>query len=122
MKMSIMLFVVFFSVTMLDKRYSLFQYLSLAVVIVGLLIVTIVDIRQSEDYDNLLFDGEAKVFSSEEHLVIIGMLCLLGGQLFMALLVILEEHILTLGQEPLNMVGWKGVFGCAITSVLLVAA
>ena len=42
----------------------------------------------------------------------------------MASLAILEEHILTLGngQESLNMVGWEGIFGIAITLAFLAVA
>lgn len=44
-------------------------------------------------------DKEGIEHESQEHQVIVGMCCMLGGQLFMALLAILEEHLLTLGEN-----------------------
>ena len=52
MKMLCMVFVVLLSVTVLRKRYSLVQYLSVGLVVAGLLYVTIVDlyaVKDSED-------------------------------------------------------------------------
>ena len=79
MKMSCMVFVVLLSVTLLNRRYSLFQYLSLAIVIAGFLVVTIIDVRKSDDYVDVFSYSETNENTSEKHMTIIGMLCLLAG-------------------------------------------
>ena len=62
--------------------------------------------------------------ATEKHMIIIGMLSLLGGQFFHASHAILEEHILTraAGQEPLYMMGWEGIFGLIISMMILIPA
>ena len=49
---------------------------------------------------------------------------MLGGQFFIALLILVEEYMLDLGigQDPLKIVGWEGIFGAIITMLLLVPA
>lgn len=88
LKMLTMIFVVLLSVTVMQKRYSLVQYLSVALVVCGLLWVSMIDIARSEG-------DSAGTRHQDKHTIIIGMLAMLGGQFFHASHAILEEHILT---------------------------
>lgn len=47
MKMLCMVFVVLLSVTVLSKRYSMIQYISVGVIICGLTIVTMMDLNSA---------------------------------------------------------------------------
>ena len=115
-----MVFVVLLSITVLRKRYSIIQYLAVTFVVAGLLLVTLFDIENTSDDKSI--NPQIKAKSSEKHIVIIGMLALLGGQFFHASHAILEEHILTraAGQEPLYMMGWEGIFGIIFTMLILI--
>jgi len=56
--------------------------------------------------------------------MVLGITCMVFGQLFHASQNILEEYILkgSGGQEPCYMMGWEGVFGLLITTLVLLPA
>ena len=56
----------------------------------------------------------------------LGMICMVVGQLFHASQMIVEEYILTksgaAGQEPCYMMGWEGLFGILFTAMIALPA
>ena len=82
-----MVFVVMLSVLVFRKSYSVIQYLAVLTVILGLTVVTLADIYKS---GNSSSDVDAKNAS----LVLLGVVCMIVGQLFHACQMIVEEYIL----------------------------
>jgi len=79
MKMLCMVFVVLLSVTVMQKRYTILQYLSLGLVVCGLLFVSLMDIwgaKQGAD--------QSGRHHNDQHSIIVGMLALIAGQFFHA--------------------------------------
>ena len=56
--------------------------------------------------------------------MVIGVTCMVVGQLFYACQNILEEYILKRagGQEPCYMMGWEGIFGLLFTTLIILLA
>ena len=92
---------------MLDRFYSQVQYLALCIVVAGFLIVGAMDIYNSDDEEIIAAapakwpsnDGvnsmvELHKYASEQHMVIVGTVCLLTGQLFMGGINVIEEKLL----------------------------
>ena len=79
-----MVAVVFISVTLLDRFYSLTQYMALGIVISGFIIVGLMDIYNSDGEEEWEVTADTSVmeihiYASEKHMIIVGTVCLLTG-------------------------------------------
>lgn len=107
---SIIVFVAVLSMTFLNRIVIRREWLGIFSVIIGLIIVGVTDvIYQSPD--------EAKGRNS----IITGDLLIILAQVISACQMVYEEKYVTgLNIPPLQAVGWEGVFGFSVLSVLLV--
>lgn len=93
--------------------------MAILAVIFGLTVITLSDIyvaAQGSDQEE-----DAKQTS----VVTLGIMCMLIGELFQAFQSVVEEFILKQGangQEPYYMMGWEGVFGLIITTLVIIVA
>ncbi|KAH3678312.1 hypothetical protein WICMUC_001593 [Wickerhamomyces mucosus] len=105
---ALILFVALFSVVFLKRNISRVEWLSLSIVIIGIAIVGLSGIKSSN------FEGDSLKLT-------FGILLILVGQLFSATQFVVEEHLLGRYKiEPLNLVGYEGVFGVAITLCFMI--
>ena len=115
LKMLCMVFVVMLSVIVFRKNYSYIQYAAVLTVILGLTVVTLADIYKSGN-------SKSEVDAKNTSIVILGVVCMIVGQLFHACQMIVEEYILqrsgSAGQQPCYMMGWEGVFGIIFTTMI----
>ena len=88
LKMLCMVFVVLLSVLILRRKFTWVQYLAVAVVIGGLALVSLDSILGADD------KKKAVSGASERHLIIVGVIAMITGQLFHAAQAIYEEYIL----------------------------
>ncbi|KAI0402580.1 hypothetical protein F4802DRAFT_608561 [Xylaria palmicola] len=115
---ALVLFVGLFSLIFLRRKLHLFQWLSLFGVVLGVALVGLAGAIQP--------DPKAKATSLltlavEDHnadavRVILGVLLIAGAQVFTATQFVLEESLLERSSiEPIEVVGWEGLFGLAFT-------
>lgn len=113
---ALVLFVGLFSVIFLRRRLHLFQWLALVGVVTGVAIVGLAGAIWPDEKPH----GETSA-SDEEGLsdagrAIVGVLLIAGAQIFTATQFVLEEWMLEHSPiEPLQVVGWEGLFGFAVT-------
>lgn len=128
---ALVLFVGLFSVLFLRRKLYFYQWIALVVVVIG---VAIVGLAGS------LFDGSEKHDLPQEDVTaafthtmlqvrdvaqtpeavkaIIGVLLIAAAQIFTASQFVLEEWILeNYAMDPLEVVGWEGVFGFSVTVI-----
>lgn len=104
----IVIFTCFLSVTVLGRKQSAAQYLGVALVAVGITIVSL---------EAVLF-GQPEV--GFQHAAWVGiLLCFLGQIAQSSMLVIEEKYLSNYTVPPLQMVGLEGFFGCLIGLALL---
>ncbi|KAM0334063.1 hypothetical protein ACHAQA_001083 [Verticillium albo-atrum] len=121
---ALVLFVGLFSVVFLRRHLYLFQWLSLAGVVTGVAIVGLAGaIYHEETHDD--FKGDAALIdmapTSSASLSVIGVLLIAGAQIFTATQFVLEEWILERWAiEPIQVVGWEGIFGFSVTLVAMI--
>ncbi|EEH39654.2 integral membrane protein [Paracoccidioides lutzii Pb01] len=130
---ALVLFVGLFSVLFLRRKLYLYQWIALFVVVLGVGIVGLAGVifkdHKPEALEGVL-QSVVQLFSrgiQEEDLAattpvavktIIGVLLIAGAQIFTAGQFVLEEWILEkYAMDPLNVVGWEGVFGFLVTLV-----
>ncbi|KAF3921109.1 hypothetical protein AA313_de0209642 [Arthrobotrys entomopaga] len=112
---ALVLFVGLFSVIFLKRHLYLFHWLALFVVVAGVAVVGLAGALFKSTEPNEM-EVEVDVLRS-----IIGVLLIAGAQIFTATQFVLEEHILeNYAMEPLQVVGWEGIFGFAVTSIGMV--
>ncbi|EEY20858.1 integral membrane protein [Verticillium alfalfae VaMs.102] len=121
---ALVLFVGLFSVVFLRRHLHLFQWLSLAGVVTGVAIVGLAGAIYHEETDDE-FKGDASLMqtvpTSSALLSVIGVLLIAGAQIFTATQFVLEEWILERWAiEPIQVVGWEGLFGFVVTLVAMV--
>lgn len=114
---ALVLFVGLFSVLFLHRRLFLFQWLSLAGVVLGVAVVGLAGA--------LFHEGKGEAGSqlltvspqaSSALLSMAGVLLIAGAQIFTATQFVLEEYMLERWAiEPIQVVGWEGVFGFTVT-------
>ncbi|KAI0552888.1 hypothetical protein F4679DRAFT_28219 [Xylaria curta] len=112
---ALVLFVGLFSLIFLRRKLYLFQWLSLFGVVLGVALVGLAGAIQP--------DAKAKAGSlaAEDHSaeavrVVLGVLLIAGAQIFTATQFVLEESLLERSSiEPIEVVGWEGLFGLAVT-------
>ncbi|KAG5296864.1 integral membrane protein [Histoplasma ohiense] len=126
---ALVLFVGLFSVLFLRRKLYLYQWLALVVAVLG---VGIVGLAGAIFKDNTEALGDsrtvAQLISRAEELdglsgetpvavrTIIGVLLIAGAQIFTATQFVLEEWILeNYAMDPLQVVGWEGIFGFLVT-------
>lgn len=112
---SIVIFTGIASYLFLGRRFRLYEWISLVLVVGGVAIVGLSSVLtpQKRPADTSSFDADSSVDLSS----LVGVLLVLGAQLFTATQFVVEEKImLRYHVTPLKAVGFEGVFG--LTSVL----
>lgn len=117
---ALVLFVGLFSVLFLHRHLFLFQWLSLAGVMLGVALVGLAGAISPDTTTNAINASQvvsaAADLGTEAARVIIGVLLIAGAQIFTATQFVLEEWILERSTiEPLRVVGWEGLFGFIVT-------
>ncbi|KAF3931036.1 hypothetical protein ABW20_dc0103838 [Dactylellina cionopaga] len=115
---ALVLFVGLFSVIFLKRHLYIFHWLALFVVVAGVAVVGLAGalFKHPEAHELHSTEMEASVLRS-----VIGVLLIAGAQIFTATQFVLEEHILeNYAMEPLQVVGWEGIFGFCVTAVGMV--
>ncbi|KAL2135426.1 hypothetical protein VTI74DRAFT_8528 [Chaetomium olivicolor] len=114
---ALVLFVGLFSVVFIKRKLYLFQWLSLVGVMLGVGIVGLAGAIQP-DKKHPASDVGADDVGADALRVIVGVLMIAGAQIFTATQFVLEEWILERSPiEPLDVVGWEGVFGFLFTLI-----
>ncbi|KAI1327843.1 hypothetical protein F5Y16DRAFT_180907 [Xylariaceae sp. FL0255] len=119
---ALVLFVGLFSVVFLRRKLYLFQWISLVGVVLGVAIVGLAgaispDTKAKVTSMSALFASEDPA-AAEAVRVVVGVLLIAGAQIFTATQFVLEEYLLERSSiEPIEVVGWEGLFGLAVTLV-----
>ncbi|KAJ5130845.1 uncharacterized protein N7515_006884 [Penicillium bovifimosum] len=129
---ALVLFVGLFSVLFLRRKLHLYQWSALFIVVLGVAIVGLAGALFSGDSGHeITQDGStadvaslaimrarAVARTSEAVLAILGVLLIAAAQIFTASQFVLEEWILeNYAMDPIQVVGWEGVFGFLVTAV-----
>lgn len=118
---ALVLFVGLFSIVFLKRGLHLFQWLSLVGVVLGVAVVGLSGVIWPDDTTqrNLeVFDSTVEDGLSDAARATIGVLLIAGAQIFTATQFVLEEWMLENSPiDPINVVGWEGVFGLSATLV-----
>lgn len=119
---ALVLFVGLFSVLFLRRRLHLFQWLSLVGVVLG---VAVVGLAGAISPDDNIKSGPSEDSTSPEMSsaakAIVGVLLIAGAQIFTATQFVFEEWMLENSPiEPINVVGWEGLFGFSVTVLAMV--
>lgn len=113
---SIVIFTGIASYLFLDRRLRVYEWISLVLVVGGVAIVGLSSVLtpQNRPADASMLDGNS---SDVDLSSLLGVLLVLGAQLFTATQFVVEEKImLRYHVTPLKAVGYEGIFG--LTSVL----
>ncbi|KAJ6258412.1 hypothetical protein Dda_6452 [Drechslerella dactyloides] len=116
---ALVLFVGLFSVLFLKRHLYLFHWLALFIVVVGVAVVGLAGavFKKPEQHEINAGDAAQDVVVRS----IVGVLLIAGAQVFTATQFVLEEYILeAYAMEPLQVVGWEGIFGFSVTSIGMV--
>ncbi|KAK7751058.1 hypothetical protein SLS62_007044 [Diatrype stigma] len=137
---ALVLFVGLFSVVFLRRHLHLFQWASLVGVVLGVALVGLAgaiwpDHAASHSASGsgsgsgsfttrslaaAFGGGEEEDPSAEALRAVVGVLLIAGAQIFTATQFVLEEYLLERSSiEPLEVVGWEGLFGLAATLVIM---
>ncbi|CAF1368669.1 unnamed protein product, partial [Didymodactylos carnosus] len=107
---SVMIFTALLSVAFLGKKLTLYHWLGILTVVIGLSVVGISDI---------LFDKSDTTHSNSDKIA--GDMLILMGQIFTAFQVVYEERFIAkYNIPPLQAVGWEGIFGFGTLGLLLI--
>ncbi|KAL4975027.1 hypothetical protein BDW66DRAFT_138372 [Aspergillus desertorum] len=126
---ALVLFVGLFSVLFLRRKLFLYQWLALCVVVLGVALVGLAGAlfgdNQGHDLtqESVVAAGRsatvqirATARTPEALRAIVGVLLIAAAQIFTASQFVLEEWILeNYAMEPLQVVGWEGIFGFCVT-------
>ncbi|RYP14139.1 hypothetical protein DL765_006586 [Monosporascus sp. GIB2] len=119
---ALVLFVGLFSVLFLKRKLHLFQWASLVGVVLGVALVGLAGViwPDSKVKSDALTSLVAEEIGAEALRAIIGVLLIAGAQIFTATQFVLEEYLLERSSiEPLEVVGWEGLFGLAVTLIAM---
>ncbi|RYO79802.1 hypothetical protein DL766_006576 [Monosporascus sp. MC13-8B] len=119
---ALVLFVGMFSVLFLKRKLYLFQWVSLVGVVLGVGLVGLAGAiwPDSKVKSDTLAGLVAEEIGAEALRAIIGVLLIAGAQIFTATQFVLEEYLLERSSiEPLEVVGWEGLFGLAVTLIAM---
>lgn len=117
---ALVLFVGLFSLVFLGRKLHLFQWLSLFGVVLGVALVGLAGAIQPDSKAHgtsltALVTAEDPA-AAEAVRVVLGVLLIAGAQIFTASQFVLEESLLERSSiEPIEVVGWEGLFGLAVT-------
>ncbi|EAW08130.1 putative nucleotide-sugar transporter [Aspergillus clavatus NRRL 1] len=128
---ALVLFVGLFSVLFLRRKLYLYQWISLFIVVLGVALVGLAGALFTENQGHDISKENAiaivtravmearKVARTPEAVkAIIGVLLIAAAQIFTASQFVLEEWILeNYAMDPLQVVGWEGVFGFSVTVI-----
>ncbi|KAI0127730.1 hypothetical protein BJ170DRAFT_595592 [Xylariales sp. AK1849] len=121
---ALVLFVGLFSVVFLRRRLHAFQWVSLVGVVSGVAVVGLAGAISPDTKAKASSLSELATAVAEDQAAadavraIIGVLLIAGAQIFTATQFVLEEWILERSSiEPINVVGWEGMFGLAVTLI-----
>ncbi|KAI1265122.1 hypothetical protein F5Y18DRAFT_58947 [Xylariaceae sp. FL1019] len=121
---ALVLFVGLFSVIFLRRRLHLFQWVSLVGVVLGVAIVGLAGAispdtkAKASSLSTLVAEDPA---AAEAVKVVVGVLLIAGAQIFTATQFVLEEYLLERSSiEPIEVVGWEGLFGLVVTLIGMV--
>ncbi|BCS27388.1 putative nucleotide-sugar transporter [Aspergillus puulaauensis] len=128
---ALVLFVGLFSVLFLHRKLYLYQWLALFIVVLGVALVGLAgalfgdkqghDITQESVVaaaQSATLEIRAVAQTPETVRAVIGVLLIAAAQIFTASQFVLEEWILeNYAMEPLQVVGWEGVFGFTVTVI-----
>ena len=138
LKGSVIIFTGINSKLFLKRQMSWKKWASMVVILIGLIIVGLADVIQPADkvgdennatlnstFEHVIFGSEVdakcntsgNVLSNE----VVGDIMIVGAQIFMSFQFVYEEKVLSSYDiAPLQAVGWEGLYGLIIMSVLLV--
>ncbi|KAI0526603.1 hypothetical protein F5B22DRAFT_167462 [Xylaria bambusicola] len=118
---ALVLFVGLFSLIFLRRKLHLFQWLSLFGVVLGVALVGLAGAIQPDSKEKatslstLVVEDPA---AAEAVRVVFGVLLIAGAQIFTATQFVLEESLLERSKiEPIEVVGWEGLFGLSVTLI-----
>jgi drug/metabolite transporter (DMT)-like permease len=128
---ALVLFVGLFSVLFLHRKLYLYQWLALFIVVLGVALVGLAGAlfgdKQGHDITqegvvaaahSATLEIRAVAQTPEAVRAVIGVLLIAAAQIFTASQFVLEEWILeNYAMEPLQVVGWEGVFGFTVTVI-----
>ncbi|KAI8634807.1 hypothetical protein F5Y19DRAFT_410275 [Xylariaceae sp. FL1651] len=118
---ALVLFVGLFSVIFLRRKLHLFQWLSLVGVVLGVALVGLAgaispDAKAKATSLSMLVAEDPA--AAEAVRVVLGVALIAGAQIFTATQFVLEEFMLERSSiEPIQVVGWEGLFGLAVTLI-----
>ncbi|KAI0024671.1 hypothetical protein F4780DRAFT_724547 [Xylariomycetidae sp. FL0641] len=117
---ALVLFVGLFSVVFLRRHLYLFQWISLLGVVAGVALVGLAgyiwpDVKAHATAVVLEKGGDDALRA------VLGVLLIAGAQIFTATQFVLEEFLLERSRiEPIEVVGWEGLFGLAVTLIIMI--
>ncbi|EYE99364.1 putative nucleotide-sugar transporter [Aspergillus ruber CBS 135680] len=127
---ALVLFVGLFSVLFLRRKLYLYQWTALVVVVLGVALVGLSGALFGEEAHEVpqedataavlhaLMQARTVAQTPETVKVVIGVLLIAAAQIFTASQFVLEEWILeNYAMDPLEVVGWEGIFGLSVTVV-----
>jgi len=125
---ALVLFVGLFSVVFLRRKLYLYQWTALVVVVLGVALVGLAGALFGDDAHDVpqedatatvlhaLMQARAVAQTPETVKAVIGVLLIAAAQIFTASQFVLEEWILeNYAMDPLEVVGWEGIFGFSVT-------
>jgi drug/metabolite transporter (DMT)-like permease len=132
---ALVLFVGLFSVIFLRRKLYLYQWSALFVVVLGVAVVGLSGALFSSDPGHDITQGDGVAGAASHAMIkaravagtpeavkaVIGVLLIAAAQIFTASQFVLEEWILEhYAMDPIQVVGWEGVFGFLVTLVGMV--
>lgn len=122
---ALVLFVGLFSVIFLRRKLHLYQWSALFIVVLGVAIVglagALFSSKPGHDISHAMVQARAVARTPEAVQTIIGVLLIAAAQIFTASQFVLEEWILeNYAMDPIQVVGWEGVFGFSVTVIGMV--
>lgn len=126
---ALVLFVGLFSVLFLRRKLYLYQWSALFVVVLGVAVVGLSGALFSGDSGHditqnaqrAVLHARAVARTPEAVQTVIGVLLIAAAQIFTASQFVLEEWILeNYAMDPIQVVGWEGVFGFSVTFIGMV--
>ncbi|KAI0881900.1 uncharacterized protein GGS22DRAFT_171019 [Annulohypoxylon maeteangense] len=114
---ALVLFVGLFSVVFLQRKLHLFQWVSLIGVVAGVALVGLAGVIWP-DTKNALKQAADDAASVDALRAALGVVLIAGAQIFTATQFVLEEFLLERSSiEAIEVVGWEGLFGLAVTLI-----
>jgi drug/metabolite transporter (DMT)-like permease len=122
---ALVLFVGLFSVLFLRRKLFLYQWSALFIVVLGVALVGLAGALFSGGTGHDITQDDGVVYADartpEAVQTIIGVLLIAAAQIFTASQFVLEEWILeNYAMDPLQVVGWEGIFGLSVTVISMV--